>query len=118
MDEEIPESVPIPTSLYVDRGVNHFKVIFGDTETTGQDQWNEPCEVAACTKDKENDSFQTYILPNKEISASATEVNHITKRNGKLFFRGGEVHAETLETAIKKICIVAKRTITLYFGGP
>ena len=102
LDEEIPESVPIPTSLYVDRGVNDFKVIFWDEETTGRDRWNEPCEVAACTKDKENDSFQAYILPSKEISASGTEVNHIPKRKGKLFFRDGEVHEETLETAIKR----------------
>ena len=91
--------------------------LFFGTETTGRDRWNEPCEVEACTKDEENDSFQTYILLNKEISASAAEVNRFTKRNGKLFFRDGEVHAETLETAIK-IRIVAKRTITLYFGGP
>ena len=102
MDEEIPESVSVPTNLYVDRGVNDFTVIFfWDTKTTGQDRWNEHCEVAACTKDEENDSFQTYIFPNKELSGSATEVSHITKRNGKLFFRDVEVHAETLETAIK-----------------
>ena len=85
LDKEIPESVPIPTSLYVDRGVNDFTVIFWDTETTGRDRWNEPCEVAACTKDEENDSFQTYILPNKEIFASATEVNHITKETENCF---------------------------------
>ena len=29
LDEEIPESVPIPPSLYVERGVNDFTVIFG-----------------------------------------------------------------------------------------
>ena len=102
LDEETPESVPISMSLYVDRGVNDFTVIFWDTETMGRYRWNEPCEVAACTKDEENDSFQTYILPNKEIAASATDLNHIAKRNGKLFCRDGEVHAETLETAIKK----------------
>ena len=102
LDEEIPECVPIPMSLHVDRGVNDFTVIFLNTETTGRNRWNESCQVAACTKDEENDSFQIYILPNKEISASATEVNYITKRNGKLFFTDGEVHAETLETAIKK----------------
>ena len=55
LDEEIHESVPILTSLYVGRGVNDFTVIFWDTETTGRDRWNEPCEVAACTKDEEND---------------------------------------------------------------
>ena len=54
LDEEIPESVPILTSLYVDRGVNDL-VIFWDTETTGRDRWNKPCEVAAYTKDEEND---------------------------------------------------------------
>ena len=61
LDEKLPESVRIPASLYVDRGVNYFTVIFWDTETTGRDRWNEPCEVAACTKDEEIDSFQTYI---------------------------------------------------------
>ena len=105
LEEEIPKSVPIPTSLYVDRGVNDFTVIFRNTETAGRDRRNEPCEVAACTKDEENDSFQTYILPNKEISASTTEVNHITKRKEKLFFRDGEMHAKTLETAIKKFVL-------------
>ena len=59
---------------------------FWDTGTMGRDRRNKSCEVAACTKDEENDSFQTYTLPNKELSASTTEINHITKRNGKLFF--------------------------------
>ena len=47
LNKEIPESIPIPMSLYVDRGVNDFTVIFWDTETMGRDRWNEPCEVAA-----------------------------------------------------------------------
>ena len=41
-------------------------------------------------------------MPNKEIAASATDLNHIAKRNGKLFCRDGGVHAEAMETAIKR----------------
>lgn len=73
-------------------------IVFFDLEATGLDTM--VCDIIQLSAICGEREFNAYILPRREISASAREVTGFTVRNGGLFLRGKSVDTVPLCDAL------------------
>ena len=64
------------------------KFIIFDLETTGLGKLTEICQIGAVG---DVSDFSIYVVPKYDISTNASAVNHLTKSNDQLYFRGKKV---------------------------
>ncbi|XP_018394014.1 PREDICTED: uncharacterized protein LOC108772866 [Cyphomyrmex costatus] len=76
--------------------LNKFKVVIFYLETTGLSKNDEICQIAACT---EENSFNAYIIPSKNISKKAYEITGLQLIAGDLYYGDEKVEAFPVKIA-------------------
>jgi DNA polymerase III alpha subunit (gram-positive type) len=66
------------------------KFIIFDLETTGLGKSTEICQIGAVS---DSSDFSIYVIPKYDISPNASAVNHLSKSDDQLYFRGEKVNS-------------------------
>ena len=66
------------------------KFIIFDLETTGLGKSTEICQIGAVS---DSSDFSIYVVPKYDISPNASAVNHLSKSDDQLYFRGEKVNS-------------------------
>ena len=64
----------------------------------GLGKFTEICQIGGLT---DTEQFSVYVLPRFEVSTGASAVNHLTKFNDELYFRGARVASSSPEEGLK-----------------
>jgi DNA polymerase III epsilon subunit-like protein len=72
-----------------------YRFLVVDFETTGLGKTTSICEIGATSLFEQNKTYSTYVLPDCEIKPEASRVNHLTKRNGCLYYYDKQVSLST-----------------------